>query len=200
MGLLSVWTLAILLSIGIHKTDAFDGCLCVEKFADGLQLPVDLVNANDGSNRIFVAELKGITSVYYANGTKLPEPLIDVTKKTGYIGKIAETGLTSLAFHPHFKSNGLFYALVSTQSKMKGVDHNSNLFEFKISSTDKNKADPSYARKLLTFSQPVWTHNADQVTNHFVATLILTMCAMQLHVINKIGTKEIRSIKHVTLF
>ena len=159
----SFWTLAIVLFIGIHKTQTFDGCLCVEEFANGLQLPVELVHANDGSNRKFVVELKGIVNVYNANGTKLPEPLIDVSAKTGHLGNIAESGLTSMAFHPKFKYNGLFYMLVSTKSNQEGIDHYSNVFEFKISASDKNKADPNYSRLLLKFGQPVWTHNADQV-------------------------------------
>ena len=165
MLLLKFWTSVIVLFVCFYTSQCFDGCLCVEKFTDGLQLPIDLVHANDGSNRIFVAELKGIANVYYANGTKLPDPLIDVSENIGDLGKVAETGLTSLAFHPNFKSNGLFYALVSSQSKpkVKGVSHYSNMFEFKISATDINKADPNYSRKLLTFVQPAWPHNADQV-------------------------------------
>ena len=169
MILLKFCAYVILLFKCFHTSQSFDGCLCVEKFADGLQLPVDLVNANDGSNRIFVVETNGIASVYYANGTKLPEPLIDVTEKIGDLGKVTESGLTSLAFHPNFKSNGLFYALISTipKPKLKGVNHYSNLFEFKISATDINKADPNYSRKLLTFVQPMWSHNADQVRVFF---------------------------------
>ena len=135
----------------------------MEEFANGLQLPVELVHANDGSNRKFVVELKGIVNVYNANGTKLPQPLIDVSAKTGYLGKIAEFGLTSMAFHPNFKNNGLFYMLVSTKSNQKGIHHYSNVFEFKISASDKNKADPNYSRLLLEFGQPKWPHDADQV-------------------------------------
>ena len=167
MRLLSFWTLAIVLYIFIQKTRTFDGCLCVEEFANGLQLPVELVHANDGSNRKFVVELKGIVNVYYANGTKLPQPFIDVSAKTGDLDKSAESGLTSMAFHPNFKYNGLFYMLVTTKSNQKGIDHYSNLFEFKISDYDKNKADPNYSRLLLNFDQPVRTHNADQVMLRF---------------------------------
>ena len=169
MILIKFWAYVILLFKCFHTSQSFDGCLCLEKFADELQLPIDLVHANDGSNRIFVAEIKGIASVYYANGTKLPDPLIDVTEKIGDLGKVTESGLSSLAFHPNFKTNGLFYALISTKQKptQKGVNHYSNLFEFKISATDINKADPNYSRQLLTFVQPMWSHNADQVRVFF---------------------------------
>ena len=161
------WTLAIVLLICIHKTRTFDGCLCVEEFADGLHLPVDLVHANDGSNRIFVAELNGVVYVYHANGTKLPQPFMDVSATTGHLPATSEYGLTSLAFHPNFRANGLFYALVTTESKSEVFSHYSNLFEFKISTTDRNKADPNYSRLLLNFEQARYTHNADQVNKTY---------------------------------
>ena len=158
------WILSILLFICIHRTRTFDGCLCVEEFVNGLELPVSLVNANDGLNRIFVAEQKGVVHIFYPDGTKIPEPFIDVSSSTGDLGKKSSAGLTDIAFHPKFRANGLFYMLVSTPTKKtKYIDHYSNLFEFKVSATDKNKADPDYSRLLLQFDQPGPTHDANKV-------------------------------------
>ena len=158
----------ILLLFCVHRTQAFDGCLCVEEIANGLRLPVSLVHANDGSNRIFVAELYGVVNIFYPNGTKLPEPFIDVSSRMGKLAKVSESGLTDIVFHPNFKSNRLFYMLISTPVTNKYVDHHSNLLEFKASATDENKADPSYSRLLLRFPQPFWAHNSNEVMKLFV--------------------------------
>ena len=165
MRLFPFWILAIVLFLCIHRTRTFDGCLCVEEIANGLELPVSLVNANDGSNRIFVGELKGVVYIFYPDGTKLPEPFIDVSSLSGYLGKKSVQGLTNFAFHPNFRTNGLFYMLITTPAKKKkaGVDHYSNLFEFQISPTDKDKADPNYSRLVLQFDQPGKGHDAEQV-------------------------------------
>ena len=169
--------LTIILLIFIYKTETFGGCVCVEEFANGLNLPVLFVNANDGSNRIFVGELKGVVHIFYANGTKLPDPFIDVTSRVEKLDKVTESGLSSMAFHPNFTSNGLFYMVVATKTKYfdRNVNHYSNLFEFKVSATDGNKADQNYSRLLLKFDQPVSAHNMDQVTIHFDRTLSLAI-------------------------
>ena len=169
------WILAILLVISIHRTRTFDGCLCVEEIASDLELPVSLVNANDGSNRIFVAELKGVVSIVFPDGTKLPEPFIDVSSMSGYLGKYSNEGLTDIAFHPNFRANGLFYMLVTTPAKTKGIHHYSNLFEYKSSTTDKNKADPNYSRLVLQFDQPGPSHEADQVMTFLIVFFVYAL-------------------------
>ena len=158
----------LILIFCVYRTQTFDGCLCVEEIANGLQLPVSLVHANDGSNRIFVAEQHGVVNIFYPNGTKLPEPFIDVSSRIGILPRGSETGVADIVFHPNVKSNGLFYMLFSTPEKNKYVDHQSNLVEFKVSATDENKADPDYSRLLLRIAQPKGSHNANQVVKVFL--------------------------------
>ena len=152
-----------------------DRCLCLEKIADKLRLPVSLVNANDGSNRIFIAEQYGAVNVFYPNGTKLDEPLIDISSRIGKLPTVSEEGVGDITFHPDFASNGLFYMLFSTPDKKKGIDHHSNLGEFKISAKDVNKADPDYFRLLLKFPEPGWAHNAEKVGTLRVFFLMLRL-------------------------
>ena len=140
-----------------------NGCLCLEEIANDLRLPVSLVHANDGSNRMFIAEQYGAVNVFYPNGTKLDDPLIDISSRIGPLPKVSEEGIGDIAFHPDFASNGLFYVLFSTPEKAKGVHHYSNLAEFKISAKDVNKADPDYFRLLLKIPEHGWTHNAEKV-------------------------------------
>ena len=142
---------------------AFDRCLCLEKFAEDLRLPVSLISAYDGSNRMFVAEQFGQVHIFYPDGTKLPEPFVDISSRIGKLPKVSEEGLADIAFHPNFRLNGLFYILFSTPGKDE-VDNYSNLAEFKVSTTDINKADPGYFRLLLQIAQPNWPHNAEKVS------------------------------------
>ena len=140
-----------------------DRCLCLEEIADKLRLPVSLANANDGSNRIFVAEQYGAVNILFPNGTKLNEPLIDISERIGKLAKVSEEGIGDIAFHPDFASNGLFYMLFSTPEKKDAADHYSNLAEFRISANDVNKADPDYFRLLLKIPEAGWKHNAEKV-------------------------------------
>ena len=144
-----------------------DRCLCLEEIADKLRLPVSLANANDGSNRIFVAEQYGVVNILFPNGTKLNEPLIDISERIGKLAKVSEEGIGDIAFHPDFASNGLFYMLFSTPEKKENADHYSNLAEFKISANDVNKADPDYFRLLLKIPEAGWKHNAEKVGNYW---------------------------------
>ena len=70
----------------------------------GLSSPMQLVHAGDGSNRIFIVQKEGSILVY--NKTfGLIGTFLTVTNIT----TSGEGGLLSLAFHPNFSSNGLFY-------------------------------------------------------------------------------------------
>ncbi len=71
----------------------------------GLDQPLDLVNAGDGSNRLFVVEQTGKVRVI-SQGKVLPDPYLDLTDKTKAGG---EQGLLGIAFAPDFKTNGRVY-------------------------------------------------------------------------------------------
>lgn len=73
--------------------------------ATGLAAPVEIVNANDASSRLFILEQKGRIRVM-RDGKVLERPFIDVTAKVASGG---ERGLLGLAFDPHFNANGAFY-------------------------------------------------------------------------------------------
>ncbi|HEY2598069.1 MAG TPA: PQQ-dependent sugar dehydrogenase, partial [Candidatus Dormibacteraeota bacterium] len=74
------------------------------KVAGGLQSPVYLTGAGDGSGRLFVVEQAGLIRVI-KNGRVLPTPFLDIRSLVISGG---EQGLLSVAFHPQFKSNGVF--------------------------------------------------------------------------------------------
>ena len=66
---------------------------------------VDIVSANDGTNRLFLVQRNGIIKIW--NGSSvLATPFIDISTSIAAGG---EEGLLSLAFHPNYASNGYFF-------------------------------------------------------------------------------------------
>ena len=73
--------------------------------ATGLSSPVDVVNADDGSDRLFIVQQGGEILVY-ANGQVLPTPFLDIDPLVSSGG---ERGLLGMAFDPDYTTNGFFY-------------------------------------------------------------------------------------------
>ncbi len=123
------------------------------KVAEGLVDPVNIANAGDGSGRVFVVERTGTVRIMDQAGTLIEEPFLDVSR----LVKIdhQEQGLLGLAFHPAYAQNGLFYIYYS-DFRTNG-DH--FLVERKVSADDPNKADPDYARVLMSEEDPFTNHN-----------------------------------------
>jgi glucose/arabinose dehydrogenase len=72
----------------------------------GLTAPVDIANAGDGSNRLFIVQQNGIIRIW--NGSALlPAPFLNVGNIISTTG--GEQGLLSLAFHHDYKNNGYFF-------------------------------------------------------------------------------------------
>ncbi len=73
--------------------------------SSGLTTPVDVVNANDGTNRLFIA-CKGGQVRIVQNGTLVAGNFLDVS---GVTGSGSEYGLLSIAFHPNYVNNGYVF-------------------------------------------------------------------------------------------
>jgi glucose/arabinose dehydrogenase len=85
-----------------------------------------------------------------------------------------EDGLLSIAFHPGFKTNGLFYIYYNQKNSPEDIDRLNNgnpiLFplrsivsEFKVSASDPDKADMSSERILLEVLQPFSNHKGGEL-------------------------------------
>jgi glucose/arabinose dehydrogenase len=139
----------------------------VEVFASGLQSPVDLKEAPDGSGRIFIMNQTGAIVVVNADGTVRPEPFLDLRAKIPslYV-RFDERGTLGFAFHPDFKNNGKFYVHYSRDivREEEGLtheifgNHTSYISEFKVSENP-NVADAGSERVLMTVEQPQFNHN-----------------------------------------
>ncbi|HEY9077980.1 MAG TPA: PQQ-dependent sugar dehydrogenase [Anaerolineaceae bacterium] len=120
-----------------------------EVIASGLDHPVLVTHAGDGTNRLFVIEQPGRIRVIQG-GTLLPAPFLDIRSLVSYGG---ERGLLGLAFHPGYSSNGYFYVNYTNSVG------NTVVARYKVSSTNPSLADPASAQILFTVTQPYANHN-----------------------------------------
>jgi glucose/arabinose dehydrogenase len=120
--------------------------------------PVDLQDARDGTNRLFVVEQAGIIRVFNNDAAAAgADVFLDIRSLVNSSGN--EEGLLGLAFHPDFRNNGFFYVNYTANPPRRTV-----IARFKVSPDNPNKADPQSETILLTFSQPYSNHNGGQVS------------------------------------
>ena len=105
---------------------------------------VDIKNANDSSKRLFIVRQSGIINIYQY-GVLSTRPFLDINDRITYKG---EQGLFSLAFHPGYKNNGLFFIWYSDK---KG---DVTLARYKASDPGGDVADPYSGVVLFSLSKP----------------------------------------------
>jgi glucose/arabinose dehydrogenase len=110
----------------------------------GLSSPVDIVNAGDGTNRIFVVEQGGAIKVFSSTYS----PLGTFLTVTGITTSGGEEGLLSLAFHPNYETNGFFWVYYTNSAG------NIEISRYKVSSGNANQADASSKQVVITISHP----------------------------------------------
>jgi quinoprotein glucose dehydrogenase len=135
--------------------------------------PVWMSEAPDGSGRFFVVYQAGKILVIKkgSDGSDAKE-FLNIEDRHPYFDN--EDGLLSLAFHPGFKTNGLFY-IYYTQPNAPGqmgqfqdgrptsFPYHSLVSEFKVSATDPDRADMSSERILLTVPEPFSNHKGGEL-------------------------------------
>ncbi len=85
------------------------GQLDIQLVVSGLTKPVGVVNAGDGTQRLFVIEQGGTVRVV-ANGKLQSGNFLDIRNVSGGFTTGGERGLLGLAFHPNFESNRKLFA------------------------------------------------------------------------------------------
>jgi glucose/arabinose dehydrogenase len=117
--------------------------------------PVDFTLANDGSNRLFVVEQRGVIQTFENNANA--ETKLVFLDLMGRVSSGGEMGLLGLAFHPDFKNNGLFFVNYTRNSPRRQTV----ISRFKANG---QTADPSSEAILLTFDQPYTNHKGGQIS------------------------------------
>ena len=125
----------------------------VESIVFGFDDPVQVTNAGDGTGRLFVVEKPGRVWVVQF-GVELPEPFLDIRDVVGDSGQ--EQGLLSMAFHPEFGANGVFY--------VNYTDRNGDTVIARYrAGVGENQADGESGLVLLRIEQPFRNHNGGQI-------------------------------------
>ena len=122
----------------------------LELVFDGFQQPVQVTNAGDGSNRLFVVGRLGTIRVIDAAVT-LESPFLEVGDLIRTGG--SEQGLLGLAFHPAYRESGRFFVNYTNRQG------NTVVAEYGVSPSDPNRARPEAVRVVLTYEQPFRNHN-----------------------------------------
>ena len=121
--------------------------------------------APDGSSRLFIVQQEGrILIVQKGSDGSQSKEFINIVERKPFVDN--EEGLLSIAFHPQFKTNGLFYIYYNQQNSQAGAlyPRRSVISEFKVSSTDPDQADLQSERILLEVPQPFGNHKGGQIT------------------------------------
>ncbi len=106
-----------------------------------------------GDGRLFVTMQSGKILIW--DGTQiLATPFLDVSSLVVCCG---EQGLLSAAFHPNYAFNGTFFVNYTNLTGQTVVAR------YRVSSSDRNVADPFSATILLTIDQPFTNHNGGQL-------------------------------------
>jgi glucose/arabinose dehydrogenase len=124
------------------------GPLSLRQFVTGLEAPVHATVAPGEPDRLYVVEQIGRIRIV-ENGRLLPAPFLDLGGEIVYGG---EQGLLSLAFHPEYETNRLFYV------NFTGLQGETRVREYRA-----DRPQPVATRLVLLVPQPYENHNGGQL-------------------------------------
>ncbi len=124
-----------------------NGTIALATFATGFTLPVDIVNAEDASGRLYIVQQDGRIRII-RKGVVLPTPFLDISAKIVCCG---EQGLLGLAFHPNYNANGRFFVYYT-----RAGDGALTIERYQRSAANTNLADtaPASVKTLLVIPHP----------------------------------------------
>lgn len=129
----------------------------LETYATDLDQPVFALSAPGDLERFFVIEKAGRVLIY-RDGEQQAPPFLDITDRVVSDG--GEQGLLSLAFHPDFQQNGLFYVYYT----LLGAGLGDTVIErYQLSAEDPDTADSDSGQLLLQIEQPDTHHNGGMI-------------------------------------
>jgi glucose/arabinose dehydrogenase len=128
------------------------GKLDLIEVENGFENPVHVATAPGYPNLLFVVEQGGTIQVV-EDGERRPEAFLDISQLVQAGG---EEGLLSIAFHPDFETNRLFYVYYTTK------DGNNRIDEFEAGT--ETDADDDSRSTVITFRHPRFeNHNGGQL-------------------------------------
>ncbi len=126
--------------------------VALQSVAEGLVAPTALGQSKDG--RLFISEQTGTIRIVQ-NGSLLPTTCLNLSGKLPKLNPYYdERGLLGMALHPDFAGNGRIFVFYTTPLRATGPagwDHTNRVSEFKVSSDDPNKFDPTSEKVILEY-------------------------------------------------
>jgi glucose/arabinose dehydrogenase len=124
------------------------GRLALEEVVSGLDSPLFVAAAPGEESRLYVVEREGRIRVV-EDGRLMDKPFLDIVDLVTSGG---EQGLLSVAFHPDYAENGLFY-----------VDYTDLAGDTRVIEYRAGGGAPRSVRQLLFVDQPYANHNGGQL-------------------------------------
>lgn len=153
------WSQAIILWMALIVTGSVgadsppDSIIALAPFiTDGIEKPVFLTHAGDGSGRLYVVEQSGRIRLV-EQGRVASVAFLDIADRVRFGG---ERGLLGLAFHPDYRRNGRFFVNYTRRDDGATV-----LSEFQRSPV--SGVAPSDERILMVVAQPYANHNGGMI-------------------------------------
>jgi glucose/arabinose dehydrogenase len=125
----------------------------LETVVGGLDAPLAVTSAGDGSGRIFVTEQGGQIRIV-RDGKLVASPFLDISTR---ITSGGERGLLGLAFHPDFPTDPRIFV------NYTDTNGDTQVSSFRADPTRPDAADPSSEVKILHIAQPYANHNGGAV-------------------------------------
>ncbi|PYQ65282.1 MAG: hypothetical protein DMF53_05815 [Acidobacteria bacterium] len=131
----------------------------IVQVTNGLPDAIGVVNAGDGSGRLFIVQQTGQIRIWTGSQV-LATPFLSTAgiSTSCTSGNCGERGLLGIAFHPSYKTNGFFYVYYTRQS-----DGAIEIARYHVSANP-NVADAASALVLITIPHPSFAnHNGGQL-------------------------------------
>ena len=120
-----------------------------DKVVDGLVDPLAVVNAGDGTGRLFVAQQGGQIRII-RSGSLVGPAFLDISDR---ITSGGERGLLGVAFHPNFPADPRVFV------DYTDTNGDTRVSSFLVDPANPDRVDPSTEKRLLFAKQPFANHN-----------------------------------------
>jgi glucose/arabinose dehydrogenase len=142
-------------TLGLLASPVAQAQFSTERVANGLEQPLYVTFAPGRPNDLFVVERGGAVKILdLTTGLVNASPFLSIPD----VNTSGEGGLTAIAFHPDFASNGFVYTL-STSTGSGGNALTSHVRRYSVDAATPNLADAGSASNVLSFGQPQNNHN-----------------------------------------
>ena len=143
------WTAGLALALSASAVAAASPVVLRSEVV-GIENPIAITHAGDGSHRLFIAQRDGLILVVQPGGRR-GQVFVDLTDRVSCCQQ--ENGLLGLAFHPRYDTNGYFFV------NYTDLEGDSVIARLEVS-VDPNKADLESATEILKVAQQGPNHNS----------------------------------------